>query len=243
MKKIVAFWLSSFARFSNEDNAKEKIKPGQEINFISNFIELEDNRICAKAFDNRVGCSLLLEIANNLKDKIIDRISGKLTDKVSSIAGKVTDKATSVVGSIAGKVTDKATSVVGSKPLDVIGKVGDKLSVVNEKVGNVINTGLDSSVGEKVGGYIGSKVGETVGSKLGSTVSGYLPTNKIANTIGSKLGSVGSSVGKYAGKKLGTQTQSKLKQTIGKRVKVIKIPKLPDPSSINNKINNIIPKV
>jgi hypothetical protein len=79
-----------------------------------------------------------------------------------------------------------------------------------------------------------------LGNNLKYLFEGYLPTNKIANTIGSKLGSVGSSVGKYAGKKLGTQTQSKLKQTIGKRVKVIKIPKLPDPSSINNKINNTI---
>ena len=65
----------------------------------------------------------------------------------------------------------------------------------------------------------------------------------LASNVSRVGSSVGSSVGKYAGKNLGTQTQSKLKQTIGKRVKVIKIPKLPDPSSINNKINNIISKV
>ena len=152
--------------------------------------------------------------ANNLKDKSIDRFTGKATDKV--------------------------TSVIGSTPLDVVGKVESKSIIVNEKVGGVINTVLDSSVGEKVGGYVGSKVGESVGSKLGTAIGGYLPTNKIANTIGSNLGSVGSSVGKYVGKTTGIETQSKLRQTIGKRVKVVKIPKLLDPSSINNKINNTI---
>ena len=199
------------------------------------------------------------DIAGNILNKA-ENITGGVTSKVGMVSNTITEKTDGLVNvsdyspynfdannlkdksidRFTGKATDKVTSVIGSTPLDVVGKVESKSIIVNEKVGGVINTVLDSSVGEKVGGYVGSKVGESVGSKLGTAIGGYLPTNKIANTIGSNLGSVGSSVGKYVGKTTGIETQSKLRQTIGKRVKVVKIPKLPDPASINNKINNTI---
>jgi len=53
--------------FNNLKNANSKVKAGDQINFISELIELEDGRVVSKAMDNRVGCSIILEMAKKLK--------------------------------------------------------------------------------------------------------------------------------------------------------------------------------
>ncbi|RMF76178.1 MAG: M42 family peptidase [Chloroflexi bacterium] len=46
----------------NKDAAKSKVKPGDRIAFDSRFMEVGDKMLRGKAFDDRVGCSLLIDI-------------------------------------------------------------------------------------------------------------------------------------------------------------------------------------
>ncbi|NLJ99497.1 MAG: M42 family metallopeptidase [Tissierellia bacterium] len=51
-----------------EEEAKKLINIGDYISFDSDFVEFGENLIKAKALDNRVGCSLLIEILKETKD-------------------------------------------------------------------------------------------------------------------------------------------------------------------------------
>lgn len=47
---------------TSKDNAAGQVKPGDRVAFDSRFIELGDSMVRGKAFDDRVGCSLLVDV-------------------------------------------------------------------------------------------------------------------------------------------------------------------------------------
>jgi hypothetical protein len=232
-------------------------------NFSQNVLSGNDTGILGNT------TSKIYNSLDNITSKVGD-VTGGITSKVGDVAGGVTSKV-GVVGNtinektngivdvsgyspynfdaanlsnksidrLTGNVTDKISSGISS----IDGKTGGKIGTVSGKLGSVSESILNSSIGEKVGGYVGSKIGQVAGSKIGTAVGEYLPNSKIAGSISSNSGTLGSKIGKFAGEKTGIKTQAKIKETVGKRIKVVKIPKLPDASSINNKINNTVDNI
>lgn len=51
---------------SDEEVKKAGIRVGSQVTFLSNYTELENDKICSKALDNRGGCAVLLALAEHL---------------------------------------------------------------------------------------------------------------------------------------------------------------------------------
>ncbi len=54
------------------ERAKEVISKGDFVTYKNTFLTLLDNKVCAKALDNRAGCAVLILLANLLKEKETD---------------------------------------------------------------------------------------------------------------------------------------------------------------------------
>lgn len=58
--------------FEDEEEAKSQVEIGDFATPDAAFVQLNENRLLAKAFDNRYGCAIVLEILNELKDVELD---------------------------------------------------------------------------------------------------------------------------------------------------------------------------
>ncbi len=58
--------------FEDEKDAKKHVEIGAFAAPVSNFEQLNENRLLGKAFDNRYGCALALDILSTLKDVELD---------------------------------------------------------------------------------------------------------------------------------------------------------------------------
>jgi putative aminopeptidase FrvX len=58
---------------SDEDAKKAGIRVGSPVTFVSNYTELESEKICSKAIDNRGGCAVALAVADHLDKNKTDR--------------------------------------------------------------------------------------------------------------------------------------------------------------------------
>lgn len=64
--EIEALYIDIGAK-NKEEVEKKGIRPGTPITFLSNFRELANECVCGKAFDDRVGCAVLLKLAEELR--------------------------------------------------------------------------------------------------------------------------------------------------------------------------------
>lgn len=53
---------------NTNEEAKKLVNIGDYVTFDSRYVEFGDNQVKAKALDNRVGCSLLIELLKNIED-------------------------------------------------------------------------------------------------------------------------------------------------------------------------------
>ncbi len=58
--------------FEDEEDAKKHVEIGAMVTPEKNFKKLNENRYMSKAFDNRFGCCMALDLLNELKDKELD---------------------------------------------------------------------------------------------------------------------------------------------------------------------------
>ncbi|BBE31153.1 endoglucanase [Tepiditoga spiralis] len=59
--------IKVFAGFTKKEEAKNKVKLGDMVTFDVKYYENEDFALC-KAFDDRVGCSIMMDIIDNIKE-------------------------------------------------------------------------------------------------------------------------------------------------------------------------------
>lgn len=180
--------LKLFAGFTKKDEAKAKIKLGDMVTFDVKYIE-QDNHALAKAFDDRAGCSIMMNIIDNYAENNIlpeyDTYFAFVVQEESGLRGSGVaaefikpDAALILEGTTAGdnpeNVPEKWATHLGDGAVIFFMHSG---VVLNEKIYNIIvNTAKEKNINFQ---YKMRTVGGTDAARLARTLSG-IPAGVLA---------------------------------------------------------------